>query len=1131
MKKFCKFKRIIAVTLAGCLLLSGCGTKVNTAGVSIVEFDTVEALAAVDRETLKNSENTLYKVGDNYYAFFPSTGQMELVTQVQEYDEQKIKVIETLYNGTVVADGTTTDVNNTYVTSVTTLGSVLDTRTEYLERDLDNCNANMLIDGADTATLTEYKTQLETELQQITAYRQSLSNTAEIVVQSLQSEEVQDELVKQISALLDAQLVALADQYAYNRETGLVTDEDMAAHEQTVAAQQEFIDILQGRYDDIDALLAEKRVTLDSAKDIVDTEAFKSVITQLDTYAASYVAECERLYNNLSTKAEALENLYTTIQNNSVGEEDTAAVLESLRVQYAEMLHVQADLQKQIVTLSDALENVRTSTETSTTADDGVYSMLQVQLDKNTAELTALEEILTGTNLATVDSLAGVQTTLQERINSLEELQKSLKETMTQQQIDALTNLKNEMQSSISSETTDAVTNLQGYIDTLTANYNSLDTNTQESFDALRSLLENNTTAQDGVNDALSELIDALTADLEEQQRALTTQKEALEALIGTATDAVRDDLDGVAEIAQGNSTAVFNLNQDLSTLTDAYNTYTQNNTEDIGELNSSVETLNAALETLDNDYALYKEQTGESIQSIDTLLETVRAATVDNATDVTDLQDAIGNLKDVTVANLQSVQTQLVGEVDTLSTTVTDNYTELSEQVTLLSANVSNLTTLTGTHDTKIGALETSVGALNTSVTTLQTDLTALQTALADKVSTSDLTTALSDKVSTADLTTALADNADVADIPEAYTLPTATASEIGGVCVDNDTIKITSDGKIYVDTTKVNQSTPNETIKVGTVWDNYEDIPSAYRDYCIQVNYVYFDNPPDEMFYKETEEQWWLYSIDESYSGPSWRSDYRQESTGGGYYTEYYTEHSVTYTGLKWCLTRTRPASFKSIEKYPVQVCYYGFDDGLGNTLWTEYAVKFDIDSVKKEEIYTGIDYQRDKVSARGGSYVQAERSVTYDTVTKTYLDAWLGEYETKGPDSGFIINAYKGAYTAGCTLTKAQRQKMWDAGIFKDCNPMKYDASIAATSSNTANYTQAKHCFMNGAAYSSNFSVTNEQTIQAMPTTLSDGAVDTVNLACPNNIYNFTDAGLAYKLAYTYGNHVWIYVGTPN
>lgn len=93
------------------------------------------------------------------------------------------------------------------------------------------------------------------------------------------------------------------------------------------------------------------------------------------------------------------------------------------------------------------------------------------------------------------------------------------------------------------------------------------------------------------------------------------------------------------------------------------------------------------------------------------------------------------------------------------------------------------------------------------------------------------------------------------------------------------------------------------------------------------------------------------------------------------------------------------------------------------------------------------------------------------------------------------------------------------------------MKYDASIAATSSNTANYTQAKHCFMNGAAYSSNFSVTNEQTIQAMPTTLSDGAVDTVNLACPNNIYNFTDAGLAYKLAYTYGNHVWIYVGTPN
>lgn len=1396
MKKYCKYKRIIAAALAFCLLLCGCGGNVTTAGVSILEFDSVEALASVDRESLKNSENTLYKVGDNYYAFFPSTGQMELVTQVQEYDEQKIKVIETLYKGTVVADGTTPDVNNNYVTSVTTLGSVLDTRTEYLERELDNCNANMLIDGTDTAKLTEYKAQLETELQQITTYKQSLSNTAEIVVQSLQSQEVQDELVKQISALLDAQLVSLADQYAYNRDTGLVTEEDLASLEQTVVAQQEFINILQGRYEDIDALLAEKRVTLDSAKDIVDTEAFKSVITQLDTYASSYVAECERLYNNLNTKATALESLYSTLQ--TADNNDYSDILNTLQKQYAEMLEKQQNLQVQITALKVAVDD--TDAE-STSSQDDVYVVLQTQLEKHEAELAALEDVLSGTNLATIDSLADVQSTLQERIKGLENLQNSFKDTMTQQQIDALNTLKTDIEGSIATQTSTTASDLRSYIDALTNDYDNLDSNTQKSIDALRKLLDDKNAEQTAVNTAVNTLISNLDANLTAQQTKLEEQKtmlvdlidttagqvqadlmnaletsvttqeqnlaaqrDALTALINssdadladtlktlfneridssntelsaaineledalstdstataeeiaelrnvvqnkfteavntaearltqeretletmldaqkesivselnTAIDTVdesrRADVEDILNRLQNSNTAnsealnsavtdlravldediaeqeskltdakqvlialmsekddnlsalldskvsaldvsvqedvnnlinalttetanreeaieaakiavtttlresianqeasltdttatlnnfmtvtaanvdslsdadtiitgnISALSSDLTSLTEAYNAYKQINSQTVSGIDSdlssladkyadytqandtAVTNLNSALGTLDADYTAYKDATGTSISNLDALLAAVKTTTDSNTTDLAALQTAVTTLTDDTVTDLQAVQVQLGNEVATLNNTVTNNYTALTEEVTQLTTTVNDLTSTTTELDTKVTTLEGDVAGAKVQIASLETALVDLQAALTGK--------------------------ANVSDIPEAYTLPTATASDLGGVCVDNDTIKITSDGKIYVDTATVSQATPGESVVVGTVWSQYEDIPAAYRDYCLQVNYVNIDNPPDNLAYKEVDETWWAWSSEYTESVTTTISDTGVVTSSNGSWSQTIVQRTDYWFGVKWELAETRPSRYKSIEKVPVQVCYYGFDDGVGNTVWVQYAVKFDIASVKKTEVLA-CSYVVHTIKAGGDGAGHSDSNTTTTASglsgsldkTVTWLDTWLGDYAGKGPDSGYKPNPMCTAYTSGCVLTSTQRQKMWDAGILSDCALQVYDKNtIAGMGSSIASqsnyYNTAKVCFMNGISY--NNTVTNSDTILQMPKTLNEAVLINTNYKVPQSYCNFTDAGLAYKLAHTYGNHVWIYCGTPN
>lgn len=1398
-------KRTLAAVLA-VTMLAGCTQKpIGTTAVQVVEFDSVEALAEINRDDLKNSANTLYKVGTSYYAFFPSTGKMELVTQVQEYDKQQITVIDQLYNSTLTADGVTPDATESYVTNVTTIDNLVTTRANYLERELDNCNANMLIDGADTVTLKEYKAQIEEELTQLTQYKQSLVNTTELVVQSLKTQDVQDALMQQVSELLDKQLNSVAEQYKYNQTTGLTTETALKSLEKTVAAQQELISTLQEKYADIDTLLANKRVALTESVNIVDSAEFKSIITQLDTYAASYVAECEQLYNSLSTKADAIENLYKTLQ--TADSQDYTDILATLQANYADMSATQQNLKKQINTLETALEGASDKQQASN--DAGLYDVLQTQLDKHEAELSALEDVLQGSNLATIDSLADVQTALQERIKSIETLQSSLKDTMTQQQIDALKTLKTDIEASIVDGTTATANDLRNYIDTLAGTYDNLDTDTKKSIDALRKLLDDTNAEQSAVNNAVNTLISTLDTDLTAQQAKIEEQKtmlvnlidttagqvqadlmnaletsvttqeqnlavqrenltalinssdaeladtlktifneridntnaelndaitalenalaedsnattsdiatlrtalqdkfteavdtsetrlsqerEALETLITTQKDAVvseltdaidavdasrRADVEDILTRLQNSDTTnsetinnavtelravldadiadqetkltdakqvlialmsekdadlttlltdkvdsldasvqtdvnnlitalsdettkrteaietakatvtetlrasitkqenalddttntlnsfitttnanvnslndantvlagnVTSISADLTDLTDAYNEYKQINSQTVSGINSSlndlasnyadytqandsaVNKLNTALGNLDADYETYKNTTGETIGNLDALITTVKTATDTNGASVTALQNALDTLSAGAVTDLQTVQAQLSSVLTTLSNTVTDNYNTINAEVLQLTETVTNLTSGTNTLDTKVTDLEANATSTKALIESIQTALTDVQTTLKNKANTSDVLT----------------------------TLPISTADEPGCVKVDGDTLKVMPDGTIYVNTKVLNQQIPNETIEVGHVWENYEDIPAAYRDYCVQPNFVYMDSPPAEMFYKEVDEVWYMYSYAYTYIEKRKSDDVESTDTSNSHTiktTQYYTR----YTGTAWAIQATRPSSYKTISTVPVTVCYYGYDpSGTGGSdrVWEQYAVKFDTATTTKVETFsteyfsdwsvTGSVYGSDgnwhSVGSNSGNAGRTEEGKG-PSVTKTFLDSWHGNYAAYGPDSSWKPSSFKGAYMAGCTLNKAQRQKMWDAGVLTDFAPIYYDKTLASTVTGSRNYmadyVECKRCFINGIARKGKQGLTwtNEETIKAMPQTLTEGNNDSEAYGYPYGIYNFTDAGLAYKLAYIYGNHVWIYAGTP-
>lgn len=162
-----------------------------------------------------------------------------------------------------------------------------------------------------------------------------------------------------------------------------------------------------------------------------------------------------------------------------------------------------------------------------------------------------------------------------------------------------------------------------------------------------------------------------------------------------------------------------------------------------------------------------------------------------------------------------------------------TDDTTTVSDKLTTLETNVD---TMGGTVET----LDNDVEELGTQVAEIQTTVNAIPNTYATKaeipVATSDLTNdsgfitsaALSGYAQTSSLATVATsgsynDLSNKPTIPEAYTLPAATTSTLGGVKPDGTTITVTADGTISAAAQPAVQSITNPPYQI------FQGVPTA--------------------------------------------------------------------------------------------------------------------------------------------------------------------------------------------------------------------------------------------------------------------------------------------------------------
>jgi hypothetical protein len=326
-------------------------------------------------------------------------------------------------------------------------------------------------------------------------------------------------------------------------------------------------------------------------------------------------------------------------------------------------------------------------------------------------------------------------------------------------------------------------------------------------------------------------------------------------------------------------------------------------------------------------------------------------------------------------------------------------------------------------------------------------------------------------------------------------------------------------------------------------------------------------------ETLYKVEEETWYAYSVaffnTSANINAQTENKYPTKISFNGSKTGVNEYTYKGYYGDAWYLSDTRPTSYKACEPVTVDVYYYGYEDPTsGQKVWTEYTVLFDFVkettltyssyTVSAKFTCTGATHDNEgNITSYSYSMEAGTEAVVQDwtpttpsgnkptTVTVTWLSDELeaGNYAKYGPESGYIIPLTKSCNIVG-TLTQSQRIKMEEAGVFTKFYPLYYDMTIAATASNSTSqikmYTTCVHNLTEETSAYGSYKVSNEETLECIPADLTEDADTTtskktdvnakVGLQMPYNVFNFTEAGIAYKLVYLYGNHCWMYVGTP-
>lgn len=482
--------------------------------VNIVQVDTIDALREISVDDLKAATDTMYMVGNDYYSYFPSTGKLELVTSVHDYDTMSLTLVESMLSD-VQSVSETTDVQ-TGLDSVVNFNEAVDNRTFYVYKELDNCNANLLL-ASDNTELQTYKGKLENELQQLVAYQTVSAEKLQLMLQCLGTSEADKVLAEKVSKVLDGNFARLVTEY--NTYSDVL---DISDIEQVLLVQKNAIEELTKKYSDVDSILTEKIASLSNIGKTDGNADIQQIINQVNNIVDSYAADYKAKVTDLNMRIEVLQELYSSFSIK--GADFDSGVLVELRKQYTDLLNEQKTLSERITYLENVLDENVVVTDVVRNDNGTVMGSLKEELAEQKAKVSAITSLLENVNIDTLNGLADKYAELQNSIKDIEEILKASDEMVASEQVSARETLEQnvrELLDTLTARETDLREQLNSGI---VENINSTNADLADKYATNQNAIEELRKANDNglssvsadLNVALQELRESVTADLTE---------------------------------------------------------------------------------------------------------------------------------------------------------------------------------------------------------------------------------------------------------------------------------------------------------------------------------------------------------------------------------------------------------------------------------------------------------------------------------------------------------------------------------------------------------------------------------------------------------------------------------------
>ena len=698
MRKYIVYLLVLGI----CLSCTACKKNKNNVSASVIQVATMQDLLSIDTNVVGDSF-TVYQVGTDYFAYFPSTGKIEAIYTPSVYDAETANVIDSMYKNTFVKDGDLYVVTEQEIDTIEMFGQAVESRIGYITKELDNCTANLAV--SDTEELNTYKEQLLAELEKLLQYQADVTVALKDILMQLDPE-TQAELAKRISVLMDQQFLESANLYAYTNNNAYTTEQTTNAITAIINAQEIAIKELTEKYETLSNTIVNKCVTFDNVSAIINTPQFQEVFMVLETYVSDYVEEYKDEYNSLNNKIIALESLYSTLTDISTTDYNDA--LKTLRTEYEHIITQQKSLETQINYLQQLTADVVSTSESA--AD--INSIITAELERQQIQLDLLNEICNQSNITNIEILIAQQDYLYNYIKQLETVQESLATTVTTKQYAEIKEIHTQLEE-LYDQGVD-IEELKTYIDTVKTDLGNLDSETKQLLAELSTSLENSTANDiDSLSQKLKESIDLLETTLATQDTKMAEQEKVLTMLIKTTTNQVQADIMYSLEnsIAEQES-ALQNEKLVLETLIN-------NSSADLkSELSAVITNMDTATQAELNRILLLAEDTTKT----DELAQAISVLRTDLETDIAEQETVIAGNKTALETMVNAKTAQVKTELESLMSTV-DTETQAKIQTILDELDTNN-------------ANQTE--ALNNAVIELQVELsnsvTATETKLANE-------------------------------------------------------------------------------------------------------------------------------------------------------------------------------------------------------------------------------------------------------------------------------------------------------------------------------------------------------------------------------------------------------------